>query len=150
MTEPMEGAACPMPDRSMDGRLREILGKPRVIAVVGMSSNPARPSNEVGIYLRQQGFTIIPVHPKEKEIEGLRVYPDLLSIPEDAGIEIVDLFVAGERTAPIVEQAARIGALIIWFQPGAEHPPSEDRARELGLEVISGKCTMAEHRRLFG
>ena len=49
----------------------------------------------------------------------------------------------------VLYEAARIGASIVWFQPGAEHPPSEARARELGLEVISGKCTMAEHRRLF-
>jgi len=149
MDEPVSGAACPMPDRSADARLKEILGTPRVVAVVGMSSKRDRPSNEVGLYLKGHGFTIIPVHPKEKEIDGMRVYPDLLSIPREADVEIVDLFVAGERAAPLVEQAARIGASIVWFQPGAEHPPSEARARELGLEVISGKCTMAEHRRLF-
>ena len=130
--------------------MREILGKPRVIAVVGMSPNRERPSNEVGLYMQEQGFTIIPVHPKASEIEGLRAYPDLLAIPSEAGVEIVDLFVAGERTGPMVEQAAQIGAPIVWFQPGAEHPATELRAYALGLEVISGKCTMAEHRRLFG
>jgi len=139
-----------MPDRSADARVRDILGTSRVVAVVGMSPKRDRPSNEVGLYLKDHGFTIIPVHPKEKEIDGMKVYPDLLSIPPDTGVEIVDLFVAGERTVPLVEQAARIGAAIVWFQPGTEHPPSEARARELGLEVISGKCTMAEHRRLFG
>ncbi len=149
MTDPTDGDVCPMPDRSLDTRLRELLGSPRVVAVVGMSPNRDRPSNEVGLYLRAHGFTVIPVHPKAAEVEGIRAYPDLLSIPEDAGVEIVDLFVAGKRTAPMVEQAAKIGAKVVWFQLGAEHAPSEARARELGMEVYSGKCTMAEHRRLF-
>jgi len=150
MTDPTEGASCPMPDRDLDARTREVLGQPRVVAVVGMSPNPARPSTEVALYLKERGFTIVPVHPKATEIEGLKVYPDLRSIPAELKIDIVDLFVGGERTAPVVEQAAAIGAPIVWFQPGAEHPPTEARARELGLEVFSGTCTMAEHKRLFG
>ena len=140
--------ACPMPDRNRDDRLRELLGTPCTIAVVGMSSNTERPSNEVGVYLGKQGFTIIPVHPKETEIEGMKVYPDLESIPADAKVTIVDLFVAGPRTMPLVEQAAKIGAPVIWFQPGAENAESEARARELGMEVISGRCTKADHQKL--
>ena len=142
--------ACPLPDKSGDDRVREILEKPCVVAVVGMSSKRDRPSNEVALYLKNQGFTIIPVHPAEKEIEGMKVYPDLESIPGDANITIVDLFVAGPRTGPVVEQAGRIGAPIIWFQPGTENPESETRARELGMEVISGRCTKADHQKLVG
>jgi predicted CoA-binding protein len=133
-----------------DERVRELLGEPRVIAVVGMSPKRERPSNEVALYLRDQGFTIIPVHPKATEIEGMKVYPDLTAIPDDIKIDIVDLFVAPERTGPIVEQAKAIGAPTVWFQLGAEHAPSEARARELGLEVFSNRCTKAEHKRLFG
>lgn len=149
MDKPGPGDACPLPDRSADARIRAILGTPRVVAVVGMSPNRARPSNEVALYLQAHGFTVIPVHPKEERIEGLAAYPDLVSIPADTRVEIVDLFIAPERTVAMVEQAARIGASIVWFQPGAEHPAAETLARERGLEVISGKCTMAEHRRLF-
>jgi len=145
-----ETNACPMPDRSLDNRIREILGTPCVVAVVGMSPKKDRPANEVGLFLKERGFTIIPVHPAAGEIEGIRAYPDLEAIPGEAGVKIVDLFVAGERTMPIVEQAARIGAPIVWFQPGAENPQSEARARELGMEVISGHCSMAEHQRPFG
>jgi predicted CoA-binding protein len=145
-----ESPSCPMPDRSRDDRIREILGTPCVVAVVGMSPKKDRPSNEVALYLRDHGFTIIPVHPKEEEIEGMKAYPDLESIPADAGVTIVDLFVAGPRTMPVVEQAGKIKAPIIWFQPGTENAESEARARELGMEVISGSCTKAEHQRLFG
>jgi hypothetical protein len=139
-----------MPDRGDDARVRALLGTPRVIAVVGMSPDRSRPSNEVGLYLRDHGHTIVPVHPKASEIEGLATYPDLRAIPPSVKIDLVDLFVGGERTAAVVEQAAAIGARAVWFQPGAEHPATEQRARDLGLDVYSGKCTMAEHRRLFG
>ena len=150
MSDP-SGDACPWtPDHSRDARMRELFGTARVVAVVGMSPKPDRPSNDVARYLRRHGFTIIPVHPTAHEIEGLRCYPDLRSIPGGAGIELVDLFVAPARTMAVVEQAAEIGAKIVWFQPGAEHAPAEERARELGLEVFSGLCTMAEHARLFG
>jgi hypothetical protein len=135
---------------SQDERKREILGEPRVIAVVGMSPNRDRPANSVALYLMDHGHAIIPVHPTAAEIEGLRVYPDLRSIPRSVGVELVDLFIAPERTGPMVEQAAQVGAKIVWFQPGAEHPAAEQRARDLGLEVFSGVCIMAEHARLVG
>jgi len=143
--------ACPWtPDRSGDERKRQLLGQPRVVAVVGMSPKRDRPSNYVARYLKDHGFTIVPVNPTVSAVEGLQAYPDLGSIPENVHVEIVDLFVAPERTGPVVEQAARIGAKIVWFQPGAEDGTAEARARELGLEVFSGVCTKAEHSRLFG
>lgn len=141
--------ACPIPKRDGDRRVGEILRAARTIAVVGMSSKPRRPSKEVGLYLRDQGYTILPVHPREKEIEGTAVYPDLESTPREPPVDVVDLFVSGEKTLGAVEQAARIGARVVWFQPGAEYEPAERRAKELGLEVISGRCTMGDHRRLI-
>ncbi len=150
MSEPTDGEACPMPDYDSDARVRELLGNPRVIAVVGMSPDRSRPSNEVGQYLKEHGHTIIPVHPKATEIEGMVTYPNLRAIPSDIKIDIVDLFVSGPKTGPVVEAAGEIGAPVIWFQPGTQFPESEQRARDLGMEVFSGQCTMAEHKRLFG
>jgi hypothetical protein len=149
MNSPTDVPEYTNPDPVLDVRKREILGTPTVIAVVGMSPKEDRPSNEVGVYLKDHGHTIIPVHPKAAEVAGLKAYPDLQSIPADAGVEIVDMFIAGERTAPVVEQAAKIGAKIAWFQPGAENAVTEQRAAELGLEVFSGVCPKAEHKRLF-
>jgi len=147
---PNESDACPLPNRAEDDRIRHLLETARTIAVVGMSSKPNRPSLEVGLYLRDHGYAIVPVHPREAVIEGMPVYRDLEAIPRDRTIDLVDLFVSGEKTLGAVEQASRIGARAVWFQPGAEYEPAERRAAELGLEVISGHCTMAEHRRLFG
>jgi predicted CoA-binding protein len=148
-----EDAAVPKftkPDPVLDVRKREILGTPRVIAIVGMSPKEDRPSHEVGVYLREHGHQVIPVHPKATEVAGLAAYPDLPSIPSDANVEIVDLFIRGDLTGPVVEQAAKIGAAIVWFQPGAENEDAERRAAELGLEVFAGVCPKAEHERLFG
>lgn len=142
--------ACPIPSKDQDARVREILGQPRTIAVVGMSPKKERPSNEVGLYLREHGFTVIPVHPSAKEINGLKVYPDLEAIPPEYKVEIVDLFVAGKPTLKSVEEAAKIGAKIVWFQPGTENPEAEKRARDLGLEVFANRCTKADHERFFG
>lgn len=141
-------ASCPLPQGGDDKPIKDMLSQPRVVAVVGMSPKPERPSNEVGIFLHKRGFTVIPVHPKADEISGLKAYASLEEIPGDQKIDIVDLFVSGERTMPVVEQAAKVGATQIWFQPGAEYAPAEERARELGLFVVSGLCTKAEYQRL--
>lgn len=143
-------ATCPMPDRERDEELRQLLGAPRTVAVIGLSPKPGRPSTDVALYLRRQGFEIVGIHPRATEIEGMAVYPDLPSIPGDVDVDIVDLFVAPARQGDIAEQAARIGAKVVWFQPGAENPGAEQRARDLGLKVYSGTCTKADHRRLFG
>ena len=142
-------ATCPMPDTRRDDELRRLLGSPRTVAVVGLSPKPGRPSTEVALYLQQQGFEIVGIHPRATEIEGMPVFPDLPSIPEDVSVDIVDLFVAPARQGDIVEQASEVGAKVVWFQPGAENPQAEKRAAELGMKVYSGTCTKADHRRLF-
>ena len=131
-------------------RVRELLGTPRVVAVVGMSPKTDRASNYVARYLREQGFTTIPVNPTVPEVDGLRSYADLASIPKTPRVDLVALFVAPERTMPAVEQAASIGVKIVWFQPGEEYPASEQRARELDLEVFTGMCLKGQHERLSG
>lgn len=135
---------------SNEARVRELLGTPRVVAVVGMSPKPDRASNYVALYLRENGFTTIPVNPMVSEVDGIPSYKDLASIPKDTTIDVAALFVAPERTMAAVEQAATIGLRVVWFQPGAEHRPSVERARALGLEVFEGLCMKAEHTRLFG
>lgn len=140
---------CPLPDRRSDDVIRQILTTVKTIAVVGMSPNPKRPSHGIGLYLHQNGYTVVPVHPFATEIAGLRVHGSLEAIPGNGRIELVNLFVRPERTVKIIEQAARIQARIAWFQPGAACPEAERLARELGIEVVSGRCTMAEHQRLL-
>jgi len=107
-----------------------------VYAVVGASTDRAKYGNKVLRCYLQNGRTAYPVHPKEKEIEGLACYPDLASVP--APIHGVSVITPPPVTEKVVEAAAKAGIRRIWMQPGAESPAAVERAEALGLSVISG------------
>ncbi len=124
----------------------EILKNSRVIAVVGLSANPERPSNIVAAYLKGKGYKIIPVNPGEKMILGETSYADLASIAEK--VDVVDIFRKSEDVPPIVEQAISIGAKTVWMQEGVVNPSSAAAAEKAGLKVVMDKCMRKEHMRL--
>jgi predicted CoA-binding protein len=124
----------------------KILNEYRNVAVVGLSPKPERPSYRVASYLAEQGYNIIPVNPKAKEILGKTSYPDLSSIPE--AVEVVDIFRRPEEVMPIVEEAIKIGAKAVWMQEGIINEAAAARAREAGLAVVMDKCMLKEHQRL--
>ena len=128
-------------------RLR-ILQQYRTIAMVGLSSNPFRPSHFAAIYMLAEGYNVIPVNPREKEILGRRCYPSLRDIPEP--VEIVDIFRDPAAVPPIVEEAIEIGAKVVWMQLGVINEDAAQRARESGLEVVMDACVKIEHARFFG
>lgn len=124
----------------------EILNSSRVVAVVGLSAKPDRPSYKVASYLKEQGYKIIPVNPTEKEILGEPCCPDLASIPES--VDVVDIFRRPDEVLPIVEEAIRIGAKVVWMQEGVVNEEAAARARKAGLMVVMDKCMRKEHRKL--
>ena len=95
--------------------------KYKTIAVVGLSSNPRRPSFGVTQYMQSAGYRIIPVNPNETEVLGEKSYPRLEDIPKSLQIEIVDIFRRSEYIPPIVDSAIAIGAKVIWMQQGIEN-----------------------------
>jgi len=124
----------------------EILKSSRVIAIVGLSSKPERPSYGVGDYLKEHGYKVIPVNPMEKEILGEVSYPDLKSIPEK--VDVVDIFRRPEDVPPIVEEAIKIGAKAVWMQEGIINEAAAKRAEEGGLKAVMNKCMKKEHQKL--
>lgn len=124
----------------------EILRKYRVIAVVGLSPNPMRPSNSVSNYMKRAGYTVIPVNPGHKEILGEKSYRTLDDVP--VPVEIVNVFRRSENVPEIVEAAIRKGAKVVWMQVGIEHEEAAQKARAAGIEVVMDRCIMVEHRRL--
>lgn len=128
-------------------RLR-ILQEYRTIAMVGLSANPFRPSHFAAIYMLAEGYHIIPVNPREKEILGQTCYPSLRDIPEP--VEIVDIFREPSAVPPVVEDAIAIGAKVVWMQLGVINEAAAQRAREAGLEVVMDACVKIEHARFFG
>jgi hypothetical protein len=124
----------------------EILKSTHTIAVVGISSNPMRPSNGVAEYLRRAGYRIIPVNPNETEVLGEKCYARLEDVPEK--IDLVDIFRRSEYVPEIVESAIRVGARTVWMQEGVIHEAAAERARQAGLDVVMDRCTLKEHRKL--
>ena len=126
----------------------EILKQYKTIAVVGLSSNPARASYEVTEYMQSAGYRIIPVNPNETEVLGEKSYGRLEDVPEKIGI--VDVFRRAEDVPSVVESAIRMGAKVVWMQLGIENADAAERARAAGLIVVEDACIFVEHRRRVG
>ena len=126
----------------------EILRKYRTVAVVGLSSNAERPSHRVARYLKQQGYRIIPVNPREMEVLGEKSYPDLCAVEEP--IDVVDIFREPKAVPRLVAQAMYVGAKAVWMQEGIVHEAAAARARRAGMAVVMNHCMMKEHRRIMG
>jgi uncharacterized protein len=124
----------------------DILKNYKTIAVVGLSSNPRRPSFGVAQYIKSVGYSIIPVNPNETEVLGEKSYPRLEDIPKSQPIEIVDIFRRSEDIPPVVDSAIAIGAKVIWMQQGIENQNAAAKARAAGLFVIEDACILIEHR----
>lgn len=123
-----------------------ILRSYRTWAVVGCSSRPWRASHGVSRYLLRQGYRVVPVHPNEKEVHGLRAYRDLRSIPASEGpIEVVDLFRNSNAVLPHVEEAIEVGAKAVWMQLDVWNEEAATRAAEAGLLVVMDRCPAIDH-----
>jgi len=123
----------------------ELLNKYKTIAVVGLSSNPMRPSFGVTEYMQEAGYRIIPVNPNETEVLGEHSYARLEDVPEK--IDIVNVFRRAEDVPPVVESAIRIGAKVVWMQSGIENEAAAKMAQAAGLVVVEDACILVEHRR---
>jgi predicted CoA-binding protein len=126
--------------------VRDIIQSSKVIAVVGLSDKPDRPSYGVAAYLQNQGYKIIPVNPTKDEILGEKSYPDLKSIPGD--VDVVDVFRKSEAVGPIVDEAIAIKAKTVWLQEGVINEAAASKAAAAGLQVVMDRCMLKEHHRL--
>jgi predicted CoA-binding protein len=135
-------------DRTPD-EIRSILRGFRVVAIVGLSPEPSRPSHGVAAYLMSTGYRVVPINPAVSEILGKRAHADLRSVPCDVGIEIVDVFRRPEAVLPHVEEAIEIGAKVVWLQKGVINAEAAERARSAGLTVVMDKCMLEEHEALI-
>jgi predicted CoA-binding protein len=136
------------PHHPGDEDLRRILEESKTIAVVGLSSKPDRASNEVAAYLKEHGYRIIPVNPKEEQVLGERSYDSLGEIPEP--VDVVDVFRRAEDTPPVAKEAAQIGAKVLWLQEDIVSDEARKIAEEGGLDVVMGICIKKTRQRLVG
>lgn len=141
-------------DEPYDNTLRRILAETRVIAVVGVSPNPVRPSYYVARYLGLRGYRVVPVNPGHagETILGERTFATLADIPADIPVDMVDIFRRSEHVPPIVDEAiAHLPHLrTIWMQIGVENAAAAATARAHGLAVVQNRCPKIEYQRLNG
>ena len=131
------------------GLIDGLLASARIVAVVGYSADPTRPSNSVSRYLRGQGYRIIPVNPQLRgaQVEGEPSYSTLSEIPKEIAIDFVDVFRRGEYLDAVVDDARAAGIGTIWFQLDLGNVAAAKRAEELRMKVVWDRCTDIEHRR---
>jgi predicted CoA-binding protein len=127
--------------------ISKILTNTTTIAVVGLSPKPSRPSNQVAQYLKNTGYTIIPVNPGQDTLLGLPCYPNLKAIPGQ--VDMVDIFRRSEHVLPVVEEAIDIRAKVVWMQSGIINEEAARLAEKAGLKVVMDRCTMVDHMNLL-
>lgn len=130
-----------------DDDLREIIDHSHRIAVVGLSGNPARPSNGVALFLKARGFDIVPVNPNETVVFGADAVADLGQI--DGPVDIVNVFRRSEYCADIARAAVEIGAGALWLQQGIRNDEAMAIAEAGGLKAVQDRCLRVEVQRLL-
>ena len=127
----------------MEDPIQNILERGKVLAVVGLSSKPHRPSYGVARYMQLAGYHIIPVNPNEEKVLGEKSYARLEDVPVQ--VDVVNIFRRSEYVPAIVESAIAVGAWAVWMQEGVIHEQAAAHAREAGLQVVMDRCLLKEH-----
>jgi O-acetylhomoserine (thiol)-lyase len=126
----------------------EEIQRQKTLAIVGLSSNPGRPSNRLARKMQRLGYKIVPVNPRETEVLEEKAYPDLKSIPFP--VDIVQVFRSPEAAIELAKEAAVTQPKVFWLQEGVISPEAAQIAKEAGLDVIHNRCTYKEAQRLRG
>lgn len=125
--------------------IQEILASCRTIAVVGLSSDPRRPSHGVASYMKRNGYRVIPVNPYETEVLEEKAYPLLADVPEK--IDLVNIFRRSDEAGKAVDEAIAIGAKAVWLQEGVIDQDAAQRALSAGLLAVMDRCWLKEYAR---
>lgn len=126
--------------------IKKILTEIKTIAVVGLSSNPSRPSNSVSKYMQSQGYRIIPVNPNEREVLGEKAHATLQDVPDK--IDLVNIFRRADEAGQFVDEAIALGVKAVWLQDEVIDYEAAQRAIDAGLDVVMDDCILRQHIRL--
>jgi len=125
--------------------IKDIFNSVKTIAVLGLSPKSEKDSHKVAKYLQEQGFTIIPVYPKEETILGEKVYRSLKEIP--CKVDMVNIFRKPNALNDIADVSIRRGDVkVFWSQKGIVNNEAAEKAQNAGLVVVQNMCSMVEHR----
>ncbi len=138
-----------------DALLHKILNETKVIAAVGVSTNPVRPSYFVMRYLNMRNYRVIPINPGTvgQTLFGEVILASIADIPKDTPVDMLDIFRRPEFVPDLVDAAIEhLGDHLktIWMQVGVEHASAAQVAGSAGLQVIQNRCPKIEYQRLNG
>jgi hypothetical protein len=143
--ETMPEEACPLPsepESSEQGSIHRMLGAKR-IAVVGLSDDPQRPSYEVGAYLKEHGYDIVPVNPRVREVLGRPAAKSLAEL--DGPVDVVLVFRSSEACEEVTWEALKAGAKGVWLQSGIRNEEAKKLAEGAGIDFVQDRCMMVTH-----
>jgi uncharacterized protein len=123
----------------MDTSVQEFL-KGKRLAVVGVSRSGKKFGNMIHDELKQRGFQTFIVHPDAKEIAGDKCYESIGALKGQ--VDGVVICVPPPQAGPVMREAAQAGIRHVWLQQGAESPEAAAQARELGINLVAGKCIL--------
>src|SRR5919198_2280029 len=106
----------------------------KVVAVIGASNDPNKFGNKAVRAYRQQGYTVVPINPREREIEGLKAYASVLDVP--GAIDMATFYVHPEVGEQVIVEVAQKGIPEVWLNPGAESDALIARAKSLKIQPI--------------
>ena len=137
---------CEFPTQNTTSQeIEAIFKKTKTIAIIGCSPDESKASNMVAKYLKDAGFKIVPVYPKEEEILGEKVYRNLSEIPFK--VDMVDIFRKPLVIKSVIEEAIERGDVdTIWTQLGLVNNEAAKTAEAAGMNVVQNKCTKIEHQ----
>jgi len=130
-----------------DTEIKTILQHAKTIAIVGLSPKPARDSNMVARYLKEEGYRIIPVRPAQKEILGEKAYKSLDEIQEP--VDVIVLFRSSEQIMPHALEAIRLKPDVFWMQLNIENREAAELLTGKGICVVMNRCIKVEHEFLI-
>ncbi len=131
----------------IDSEIEELLKKARVIAIVGLSPDEGKASNNVARYLKERGYRIIPVNPGYDVILGEKAYKTLSDMPEK--VDLVDIFMRAEKVLPVVEEAVKLKPKAIWLQLGIRNEEARKLVEGTDVAYVEDKCIKTEYSRLL-
>lgn len=139
---------CEFPTVNSDPKeMKDIFKNAKTIAIIGCSPDPSKASNMVASYLKDAGFKIVPVYPKEDIILGEKVYRSLSEIPFK--VDIVDIFRKPDVIASVVDECIARGDVdCVWTQLGLVNNEAAQKAEDAGMKVVQSRCTKIEHKKL--
>ena len=106
----------------------------KTVAIIGASSDRSKFGNKAVRAFLHQGYTVVPINPREAEIEGLTAYPSVLDAP--GSIHMASFYVPPSIGLRVIEEVAQKGITEVWINPGAESPALVQRSRALGLQTM--------------